>query len=226
MQKRHAGHAVTNLLLLLIIAALYLATVEPQAVRVNAPVYRGSSPNMAALQFTVDYPAAALPDILDTLQAAGAHATFAVSGAWAGEYPGLARRMAEEGHELATMGYNPAFDGKLSLVQTDIETSLRVIEQASGVRPTLYYSGTRGVAISGRAAKKLGLTQVLCTVDLLCARGTASDIVLRVSNEQIPGSILLMQPTRAAAGALGMILQVLDQKGITATTTSGVLGRA
>lgn len=224
MQRSKAGHAVSNLLLLLLIAGLYIGTAQPQAISVSAPIYRGSAQDAVALQFAVSWNAAALPAILDTLQAQGAQATFAVSGGWAAENPELARRIAAEGHELATMGYAPEEDGRLSWVEKDLEASVTAIEQAAGVKPSLYYSGTRSATVSARAAKKLGLTQVLCTVDLLCARGSAADIINRVSDTPIPGSIMLLQPTQAAAEALEGVLGALRQKGIEPTTTGKVLG--
>ena len=224
-RSRKAGQAVTNLLLILLIALLYIGTAEPQAISVSAPVYRGSAKDAVALQFAVSWNAAALPPILDTLKAQGTCVTFAVSGSWAEENPALARRMAEEGHELATMGYAPEQDGKLSWVQEDLAASVAAIEAAAGVRPVLYYSGKRGISVSARAAKKLGLTQVLCTVDLLCARGEAEDIIARVSDAPIPGSIMLLQPTGAAAEALERVLLALQEKGMRPTTTSQVLGR-
>ena len=224
-RSRKAGQAATNLLLILLIVLLYIGTAQPRAISVMAPVYRGSAKDAVALQFAVSWNAAALPAILDTLKAQDTRVTFAVSGSWAKENPALARRMVEEGHELATMGYAPEMDGKLSWVQEDVEASLLAIESAGGVRPALYYSGGRGVSVSGRAAKKLGLTQVLCTVDLLCARGSAEDIVNRVSDAPIPGSIMLLQPTSAAAEALERVLLALQEKGIRPATTSEVLGR-
>lgn len=224
MQRSKAGHAVSNLLLLLLIAGLYIGTAQPQAISVSAPIYRGSAQDAVALQFAVSWNAAALPAILDTLQAQGAQATFAVSGGWAAGNPELARRIAAEGHELATMGYAPEEDGRLSWVEKDLEASVTAIEQAAGVKPNLYYSGTRSATVSARAAKKLGLTQVLCTVDLMCARGSAADIINRVSDTPIPGSIMLLQPTQAAAEALEGVLGALRQKGIEPTTTGRVLG--
>lgn len=224
-RSRKAGQAITNLLLILLIVGLYIGTAEPQVVSVSAPVYRGSARDAVALQFAVSWNAAALPGILDTLQAEGVRATFAVSGAWARENPQLALRMAEEGHELATMGDAPEKDGKLSFVQADLERSLAAIESAAGARAALYYSGSRAVNISARAAKKVGLTQVLCTVDLLCAKGDAGDILKRVSDTPIPGSIMLLQPTASALEALPGVLRALQEKGIEPTTTSEVLGR-
>ena len=183
MGRSKAGHAVTNLLLLLLIAGLYLGTTQPQTISVSAPVYRGQAEGKIALQFAVSWDAGALEDILDTLEENHARVTFALSGEWAARNPALARRMAQDGHELATMGYAVGQDGRLSWVQEDVERSLEAIEAAAGVKPTLYYSGGRSVTVSGRVAHKLGLTQVLCTADLLCARGVAADILARLPQE-------------------------------------------
>ena len=152
MGRSKAGHAVTNLLLLLLIAGLYLGTTQPQTISVSAPVYRGQAEGKIALQFAVSWDAGALEDILDTLEENHARVTFALSGEWAARNPALARRMAQDGHELATMGYAVGQDGRLSWVQEDVERSLEAIEAAAGVKPTLYYSGGRSVTVSGRAA--------------------------------------------------------------------------
>ena len=215
MQRSKAGHVISNLFLILLIAGLYLGTTQPQAISASAPVYRGQASDAVALQFAVSWNAAALPEILDTLKAQDTQVTFALSGEWAAANPQLARRMAQEGHELATMGQSPDADGKLSFIIEDLETSLETIQAAAGVRPVLYYSGSRSAIVSGRAAKKLGLTQVLCTVDLLCARGEAADIITRVEESAvIPGGILLLQPTEAAAEALTGVLTALREKGL------------
>ena len=221
---KKAGHVVSNLLLLLLIAGLYIGTTQPETISVSAPVYRGKAQQAVALQFAVSWKASALPGILDILQAEETAATFAVSGKWAEENPDLLRRMANEGHELATMGYDPETDGRLSWVVDDLETSLEIIDGITGIRPKLYYSGGRSAAVSGRAAEKLGLVQVLCTVDLLCARGDAADILQRVSDAPIPGSIMLMQPTGAAVEALPGVLRALREKGVRPTSTGEVLG--
>ena len=55
--------------------------------------------------------AVGLPRILDLLQRRGIRATFCVPGHTARAYPGLARRIHEEGHELVHHGWvheNPA----------------------------------------------------------------------------------------------------------------------
>ncbi len=229
MKTRRRNGALVNLLLLLLIAALYFITSRPDAATAMAqlayaPNYRGHAESAIALQFAVSWNAASLDSILDALAAHGAKATFAVSGLWAEENAALLLRMAADGHEIATMGDDPAFDGKLSAVQADVSASLDKIEAACGVRPALYYSGTRNVTVSGRAAKRLSLMHVLSTLDLRCAAGSAAEITQRGLNDPIEGSIILMQPTAAAAEALPGLLNGFKGKGLEAVRVGDVLG--
>ena len=229
MKMRKRSGALVNLLLILLIAALYFATSRPDAAAAvaqlyYAPAYRGRAEDAIALQFAVSWEAASLDSILDALAAHGAKATFAVSGAWAENNAALLLRMAADGHEIATMGNDPSLDGKLSEVQRDVAVSLDKIVAACGVRPLLYYSGARNVTVSARAAKKLGLTHVLSTLDLRCAAGSAEEIKQRGLNDPIEGSILLMQPTAAAAEALPGLLNGFKGKGLEAVRVGDVLG--
>lgn len=219
------GSIFTNIFLAVLIIALYHATEQSakwDVLPVSAPVYRGSG-EKAALQFTVSWNAAALSDIIEMLSTQQVNATFAVSGEWAAENPEMLNRMVQKGHEIAVMGYYPDMDGSLRWVKEDIRRGLNSIEAASGAVPKLYYSGTRNKVMSSMAAKRLGLTHVSCTVDLLCAKGGAEDIIARVPEENIAGSILLLQPTAACSEALGGIIQALKEKGIQPTSTGQVL---
>ncbi|MDD3920760.1 MAG: hypothetical protein PHO41_06300, partial [Eubacteriales bacterium] len=101
---------------------------------------------------------------------------------------------------------------------------LSAIEQAAGVRPKLYHSGLRDKRASADAARELGLTHVLCTVDVLSGRGDAADIVFRALENPFDGSIILMQPTPAAVEALPVWADELLRQGMQITTVSRVLG--
>ena len=65
-------------------------------------------------------------------------------------------------------------------------------------------------------SRALGLTHVLSTIDLRCGYGSKDDIIKRGLNEPIIGSIILLQPTRACADALGGLIDGLNAKGIIA----------
>lgn len=223
-KRRRSGGIFTNIFLAALILALYHA-VQPDAAKaipVAAPVYRGSG-EAAALQFTVCWNAAALSDIMDILAENGIRATFAVSGEWAAANPPQLRRMAAEGHEIAAMGYSAGLDGGYSWLVEDIGRSVEAIEGVCGVKPGLYYAGGREKIPSALAARRLGLAHVDCTLDLLCARGSAADIISRLPEELPEGSILLMQPTAECAAALPGIISALDEKGLRAVCTGEVL---
>lgn len=125
MKMRKRSGALVNLLLILLIAALYFATSRPDAAAAvaqlyYAPAYRGRAEDAIALQFAVSWRLHRLIPFWDALAAHGAKATFAVSGAWAENNAALLLRMAADGHEIATMGNDPFLDGKLSEVRATL----------------------------------------------------------------------------------------------------------
>lgn len=231
MKKHKPGKGfefTVNALLVALIVTLYLVTGNPEAQQAMAlsygsPVYRGQGEGKIAIEFTVSWNAQALLGILDTLKANETCVTFAVSGEWAEQNPELLKRMYEDGHELATMGHDPNKDGRLSWVTEDVRRSLEAIESGSGATVHMYYSGSRNIAVSSGASEALHLTQVLCTTDLLCAKGTAEDIIARALQSPIEGSIVLMQPTSEASKALQGLIDALQEKGIRLTTVKDVL---
>jgi peptidoglycan/xylan/chitin deacetylase (PgdA/CDA1 family) len=232
MRDRRYGfhrHAAVNVCLAVLIFVFYCATSMPLSQTAMSSVYggpilRGSQKGTVALECAVDWNAAQLPKMLDILKGSGEKITFFVSGAWAKKNSELLCEMVRQGHEIGTMGSNPAFDGTLDEVNADIRESVEAIEAACGVKPTLYYSGGRNERVSGQAAKRLGLRHVLCSVDVLSARGTAEDVLLRASEAPFDGSIMLMQPTAALVEALPAILASLKKQGWTMTGVSRMLG--
>ncbi|MDD4075143.1 MAG: hypothetical protein PHC80_03530 [Eubacteriales bacterium] len=202
--KRRKSDLLINLFLLLVVCALYAATSGDDlgnrlARMTMAPVYRGAG-DATALLCRLDYDAAALEDILATLAARQTRITFAVSADWAAEHPKTLAELAST-HELAVMGNT----------RKEAAACKKAIEAAGGA-PLYYYAPPQKSA--GRIAKKLGLTHVHGTADVLCAKGTAQDIAARASNAAAKGSILLTQPTRAFADALPALLSELQTKGL------------
>ena len=222
-KKSCLGSLFTNIFLAALIIGLYHAT-QPgnEVIPASAPMYRGSED--IALQFAVSWNAAALSDIMDTLEEKDTEVTFAVSGEWAEQNPDALLRMIQDGHEIAVMGYYPNMDGGIGWVSKDLERAVKAVQDACGIRPGLYYVGSRSTVASSAAAKKLGLTLISCTIDLLTAKGEANDILSRLPLQPIEGSIILMQPTAACAEALPGILAALEQKGLEVSCTGYVLG--
>ena len=216
-----------NLLLLLLVCFLFFITDEtmPQkvaSVAAMAPSYRGRG-DAAALLCVIDWNAAALPEILSKLKERQITVTFAVSGQWARENPELLRKIAEDGHEIASMGDNPGFNGRLSEIVSDLEKANESIEALCARKPPLYYSGTRKLNISSRAAQKTKMRHIQCTVDLLCAKGEADDILLRASDASEKGNIILIRPTKALFDALDDMLDLFQTKGLNVTKVGDIL---
>lgn len=217
-----------NVFIILIIVLLYVVTGtglgdDAIAALSSDTVYRGSGQGLVALECAVSWNAEALPDMLDLLSERDVQMTFFVSGEWARVNGSMLRRMVEDGHEIGTMGYLPMLDGDESLIRSDLQASTAVIASATGVEPTYYYSGLRDRSVSLRAADALGMTHIMCSSDLLSARGDAVDVATRASEHVFDGSIVLFQPTGAALEALPTILDAITEQGYRVTTVGNVL---
>ncbi len=223
------GRTIVNILLTALMVALYIATTTPVAQSAmselyNSPVYRGHGKGVIALECAVSWNAKALPELLSLLKERGVKITFFVSGDWAQNNKELLVQIAQDGHEIGTMGQLPMRDGSPEEVVADIARSVEAIQAVSGVEPKLYYSGMRRLNSSTRAANRLGLTHVLCTVDLLSGRGKAEDILLRALDAPFDGSILLIQPTAEAVKALPACISGLEQRGFRIVPVTETLG--
>jgi peptidoglycan/xylan/chitin deacetylase (PgdA/CDA1 family) len=80
------------------------------------------------------------PAVLDLLGEANAPATFFLVGEQVERWPGIAERIALEGHVVALHGYRHRNMLRLppSAVERDLDRGAEVIEGATGVRPALY----------------------------------------------------------------------------------------
>ncbi len=74
--------------------------------------------------------------ILDMLATAGVHATFFVLGLVAARFPALVRRIADEGHEVATHGqsHRAVYTMTPEEFRSDLRQSVGLVEDAAGAR--------------------------------------------------------------------------------------------
>ena len=226
---RRTKHSLINAALIIMIFTLYIAISSPRIQAAmgavyDRPYYKGNKDGKVAIQCAVSWNAAALDKILNELKTNNTNITFLVSGEWAENNNDMLQRIRSDGHEIGTLGMKPNEDGNISWLLDDISNSVERIESITGIKPKLYYSGTRQRSASSRAASELELTHVLCTVDLLCARGDDSDIAQRALEAANEGNIILVQPTTGLADALPKILDSFRQQGIEVTVTGEVLG--
>jgi peptidoglycan/xylan/chitin deacetylase (PgdA/CDA1 family) len=168
--------------------------------------------------------------LLDILAARKVKATFFLVGRNVQEFPHLVRREAAEGHELANHSYSHADLGRSSgsKVTSELVRTQQAIQKAAGVTPTLmrppYGSTDKQVA---RVTKKLGLAQVLWTVDPLDwqVRNTKR-VERKVIGGTRSGTIVLMHdihPTTVAA--VPLIIDRLAAQGYVFVTVSQLYGK-
>ena len=138
----------------------------------------------------------ATPLILDALKAHGVRATFFILGRHAERWPGLVRRVSDEGHAIGNHGY---YHRKLHFksphyVRTDLELGTEMIERAAAVRPALFRAphGFRSPWVTA-IARSLGQRTVGWSLGVWdSARPGVDVIAARAVSGARPGAILLL----------------------------------
>lgn len=218
-----------NILIAAIVLGLYCLSTQSDSVGVlgrqyAVPVYRGYSDDSIAVMCSVEWNAASLEAILDTLSDSGQIVTFLVSGEWAENNPQTLIRMYADGHEIGVLGMDPHEDGTISWVIDDVASSVASVERITGYRPTVYHPGSRELETSALAAHSLEMDAVMCTADLRCARGGSGEIMDRALENASSGSIIKVQPTAAFAEALPRLLSLYSRKGLLLASASELIG--
>lgn len=166
-----------------------------------------------------DGPGELTAQLLDTLKAKDAHASFMVLAPSATAHPDLLRRMKAGGH---TVGNHTASHRELnklspSDVDGEIKAGAAAIKAATGENPRWMrppYGATNGTVDA--AAKANGQAQALWSVDTVDWKDRNSEHVCEaaVSGAQ-PGSIVLMHDIHATTvGAADCVIDGLRAKGL------------
>ena len=188
---------------------------------------------MIALTFdagSVDGPALS---ILDTLRAYNLKVTFFLTGQWVESYPAVARRVAEDGHELANHTYYHP-----DLVNLSNEKILWELDYTNGViqrdlgrtskpwfRPPF---GSRNQRVLD-LARDLGYRSIYWTLDSGDWRNnaTANGVLYKVLSNAGAGDIVVHHVAAyQTAEALPGIIEGLQSQGLRIVTVSELLGMA
>ena len=166
-----------------------------------------------------DGPGELTAQLLDTLKAKDAHASFMVLAPSASTHPELLRRMKAEGH---TVGNHTASHRELnklspSDVDGEIKAGAAAIKAATGENPRWMrppYGATNGTVEA--AAKANGQAQALWSVDTVDWKDRNSEHVCEAAvNGAQPGSIVLMHDIHATTvGAADCVIDGLRAKGL------------
>ena len=174
------------------------------------------------------------PQVLDVLSRHGARATFFVLGSAVEAHPGLARAMADAGHELGNHGWTdtPAVLATRAQFRGDLDRTNAAVVAATGVAPALLRPGSGWVRPAQvRDAARLGLTTVLGSVVVLDdevndVEAAAGFVLDRVQ----PGSVVVLHeglPGRArVADLLDVLVPGLRGRGQALVTVSELLAGA
>src|SRR5438128_397640 len=179
------------------------------------------------------------PKILDILKAANVKAAFFLVGANAEHYPGLVRRIVDEGHEIGNHTY---YHPNLALcwpehVRLELNATQLLIESITGRATTLfrppYAADTSPSQLSEltplQIAQDLNYLVVLENIDPQDWAKPGADIILqRVKQQRRDGSIILLHDAGGdrsqTVEALPRILEWLHTRGDTVVPLSTLLG--
>ncbi len=179
------------------------------------------------------------PKILDILKAANVKAAFFLVGANAEHYPGLVRRIVEEGHEIGNHTYyhpNLALCGP-EHIRLELNATQLLIETITGRSTTLfrppYAADTSPSQLSEliplQIAEDLDYLVVLENIDPQDWAKPGADIILqRIKQQRRDGSIILLHDAGGdrsqTVEALPHILDWLHTRGDTVVSLSTLLG--
>lgn len=166
--------------------------------------------------------------VLDALQQYNADATFFMLGEKVNENPDLAKRVADEGHEIANHSITHPDLATLDeqQVRNEMQDSQEQIEEATGVRPDLFRPpyGSR-TDIVDSVANETEQQLVFWDIDTMDWENQNSQEMEQIVEEQIhPGSVILMHDIHeTSADAVPAILATLQSQGYEFVKVSDVI---
>ncbi|MFI1373477.1 polysaccharide deacetylase family protein [Streptomyces longwoodensis] len=167
--------------------------------------------------------------LLDVLRAKGVPATFFLLGARHIEkYPGLVRRMAAEGHEVASHTWDHRILTRIrpDEVRAELERTNEAIERLTGRRPTLMRppQGRTNDTVHA-VCRELGLAEVLWTVTAKDYRTTDPALIRRrvLAGADRDGIILLHDLYDGTVPAVPGIIDALKERGFVFVTVPQLL---
>lgn len=177
-------------------------------------------------------PSPTTPKLLDILKQQHLHATFFVQGrGHISKYPGILRRIAQEGDEIGnhTWTHPRLTDLDEAGARAELTRTQNAIERITGTRPVLMRppEGRTDRKVA-KVCRELGLAQVLWSVTAKDYETTDSALITKRVLEQThrDGIILLHDLHKGTVPAVPGILKALKERGYTVVTVSQLLAPA
>jgi peptidoglycan/xylan/chitin deacetylase (PgdA/CDA1 family) len=169
------------------------------------------------------------PRLLDILKERGIKATFFVVGRNVVEYPDIAKRIVDEGHEIANHTWSHPWLTRLSdtSVRTQLQRTSDAVEKITGKKPAMFRPPYGALTKRQRTwiFKDFGYPEVLWTVDPLdWKRPGVSVVTNRIVEGASPGAIILAHDIHeSTVDAMPGTLDQLLAKGFEFATVSELI---
>ncbi|RSD27976.1 polysaccharide deacetylase family protein [Mesobacillus subterraneus] len=168
-----------------------------------------------------------LSGMLATLKKHNVKASFFLEGRWVKNNPGLAKMIADAGHELGNHSFTHPNMKQLSApaINEEIRKTNEVIEAVTGAQtkwfapPSGYY---KDEVVEIAAAHKLGT--VMWSVDTIdWQKPSPEKLINRVMGKVHNGALILMHPTESTAASLDQLITQIKGKELQIGTVSDML---
>jgi peptidoglycan/xylan/chitin deacetylase (PgdA/CDA1 family) len=196
--------------------------------------------HVVALTFDGGANADGLPSILRVLRTSGVPASFFLTGAFARDFPTLARDVATGGFRIGNHSVDHPYFTRLSdsQIRSEVMDAAGIIKTITGTEPSPFFRFPYGDrdARTLSVVNGLGYVAIGWTVDTLGWEGTSGGItvqkvITRVMDSLTPGEIVLMHVgsnpsdrTTLDADALPAIIQSLRSAGYSFVTLGDFIG--
>ncbi|GAM15556.1 polysaccharide deacetylase family protein [Mesobacillus selenatarsenatis] len=168
-----------------------------------------------------------LSGMLATLKKHNVTASFFLEGRWVKNNPGMAKMIADAGHEIGNHSFTHPNMKQLSApkINEEIRRTNEVIEAVTGVKtkwfapPSGYY---KDEVVEIAAAHKLGT--VMWSVDTIdWQKPSPEKLINRVMGKVHNGAMILMHPTESTAASLDQLITQIKGKDLQIGTVSNML---
>lgn len=183
-----------------VVAGLMTYGVRSRSSSLFAPsVWRGTRERRAIALTFDDGPSESTPQVLELLEREGVRATFFQCGANVRRLAGIARAVAEAGHEIGNHSDSHArfYLRPAAFMEGEMRRAQEAIQEATGKTPALFRVpyGARWIGL-GQAQKRLGLVGVMWTAIGLDWKLSAGAITARLLGAASNGAIFCLHDGR------------------------------
>ncbi len=223
------ANSIIGFVLLSMFALTYVGgTLKAFSQADETPIYNGNlNSNKICLMINVYWGNEYLDSMLETLNSNNVKTTFFLGGMWVEKYPELAKKIYENGHEIANHGYFHKDQDKINLDgnKKEISSCHNIVKTTLGVEMNLFAPPSGAFNSSTmQAAKALNYNVIMWTRDTIDWRDQDADtIYTRATKNAKGGDLILMHPTKCTAEALPGIIKTLQENGFTLTTVTECL---